>query len=333
MPTTTAGHGAEAPFTEVPVIDLGPDTASDAAGRRAVAREIGAACESVGFFYVAGHGIPQARIDGAFAAARRFFALPLEEKLKLHIARLPNHRGYLGLGEESADPGAEADAKEAFKVGLELPADDPDFRNGVVMYGPNAWPEGLPGFREAVYGYYLELFALSRRLYRLFALALEIPEDFFDDKTDKPMAQLNLLRYPPSPDGRARTGIGAHSDYECLTLLAQEGVPGLQARNQAGAWVPVPPIPGTFVVNIGDMMARWTNDRFASTLHRVYNTSGAERYSMPFFCGSNYHARVACLPNCSGPGNPPRYPETLAGPYLLGRLDETYAYRQAETEA
>ncbi|QJQ96060.1 MULTISPECIES: isopenicillin N synthase family oxygenase [Halomonadaceae] len=315
-------------FTHVPVIDLSPALGPEATpeSRQSVAAEIGTACEQAGFFYIANHGISGERIDGAWAAAQRFFALPLTQKQEIHISKLPNHRGYLGIGEETLDPYA-ADSKEVFKIGLELPADDPDFRNGIIMYGPNTWPRELPGFRETVYAYYEEMFALSRELFRLFALAIGIDEDFFDDKTDKPMAQLNLIRYP-SHEGEPHVGIGAHSDYECLTLLAQDSTGGLEARNAKGEWIAVPPIEGTFVVNIGDMMARWTNDRFASTVHRVYNRSGRERYSMPFFCGCNYHTVVSCLPNCSHDGEPARYPDTIAGEHLVGRLDATNAHRK-----
>lgn len=315
-------------FTHVPVIDLGPalGPGTSAASRQAVADEIGRACERVGFFYVANHGISRDRIDAAWDAGRRFFALPLERKREIHISKLPNHRGYLGIGEESLDPYA-ADSKEVFKIGLELPADDPDFLNGIIMYGPNTWPRDLPGFRDAVYAYYQDMFGLSRELFRLFALAIGIDEHFFDDKIDKPMAQLNLIRYP-AHEGEPHVGIGAHSDYECLTLLAQDDSGGLEARNAAGEWIAVPPIDGTFVVNIGDMMARWTNDRFASTVHRVYNRSGRERYSMPFFCGCNYHTVVSCLPNCSNDRDPPHYPDTIAGEHLVGRLDATNAHRR-----
>lgn len=320
-------------FTAVPVIDLAPAIGPDAtpSSRQAVADEIGLACEKIGFFYVANHGVNSDKISAAWAEAKRFFALPLERKNEIHISKLPNHRGYLGIGEETLDAYA-ADSKEVFKIGLELPADDPDFINGIIMYGPNTWPRDLPGFRETIYSYYQEMSALSKELFRLFALAIGIDEHFFDDKIDKPMAQLNLIRYP-AHEGEPRVGIGAHSDYECLTLLAQDNNGGLEARNAAGDWIAVPPIEGTFVVNIGDMMARWTNDRFASTIHRVYNRSSNERYSMPFFCGCNYHTLVSCLPHCSSSDNPPHYPDTFAGEHLVGRLDATNAHRQKTSGA
>lgn len=318
-------------FTEIPLVDVAPFLAGGAAEKRAVAAEVRRICAEVGFFYLVGHGVPEAVVAEARVQAGRFFALPPEEKLKLHIDRLPNHRGYLGSGEENADPSQPGDLKEVFKLGREATAEDPDFRLGRRMFGPNAWPEGLPGFRGGVVAYYEALFALSQRLYGLFALALELPEDWFAPLVTRPIAQLNLIHYPAQrPDDPAVPGIGAHSDYECFTLLWQDEVGGLEVRNQAGVFVPAPPVPGSFVVNIGDMMARWTNDRFASTVHRVVNRSGRERYSIAFFAGTNYDTRVECLETCRSPERPPRYPPCIAGDYQMERLFATNDYLKAQ---
>ncbi|MGH6953828.1 MAG: isopenicillin N synthase family dioxygenase [Alphaproteobacteria bacterium] len=320
---------ARAPFTAVPMIEIGPYLAGGPAERRAVARQVAAAAEHVGFFYVRGHGVPEAVIERAFAASRRFFALPLEEKRAVDIAITPNHRGYMGAYGATPDPATGGpDLNEVFKVGLETGRDDPAFRGGNILYGPNAWPSGLPGFREAMYGYYEAILALAARMFGLFALALDLPEDHFAGRLGKPASVMNVLHYPPAdPANPAKTsGVGAHSDYECFAILAQDSVGGLEIRNQAGAWVPAPPVAGSFVVNIGDMMARWTNDRFASTMHRVITRSGRDRYSIAFFGNCDFDTPVSCLESCQGPGNPPRYPPTTVGEHLMASIRRVFHY-------
>ncbi|HEX3984115.1 MAG TPA: 2OG-Fe(II) oxygenase family protein, partial [Acidisoma sp.] len=187
---------------------------------------------------------------------------------------------------------------------------------------------------EQVEAYYRAMHELGRRLFGAFALALDLPEEYFAPLTNKPTAIMRLLSYP-SQDGPIdpqQIGIGAHSDYECFTILCQETVPALQVRNQQGAWIDAPPIRGTFVINIGDQMARWTNDLFASTVHRAMNTSGRSRFSIPCFIGSNYDTLIEALPGTVAADRPAKYPPVLAGDYVQGRLDATYAYRQEASE-
>jgi isopenicillin N synthase-like dioxygenase len=173
---------------------------------------------------------------------------------------------------------------------------------------------------------------LGTKVLSAFALALDLPEDFFADKVTKPLTTLRLLHYPPQ-EGRideSRLGAGAHTDFGCFTMLWQDDAGGLQVRNSAGEFIDAVPIAGTFVVNVGDMMARWTNDRFASTTHRVINASGRERYSMAFFFDPNFDAEVSCLPTCLAPGESPHYPPTTSGQHLLDRIAETFEYRQKQ---
>ena len=327
--TLAAGlEGKRVPFQSIPVVDLAPLlTGRDKA---AVAEAVGQACREVGFLYIAGHGVPPALVDRCFAEVRRFFTLPDERKMAVHMQRSPCHRGYYPLFEENTDPELTADLKEGFDIALELGPDDPDVVAGKPLHGPNQWPEDLPGFRETLEAYYAAMRQLARQLLRAFALGLDIPEDFFEEKVDKPLAQLRTLHYPPQAGHvEAETlGCGAHTDYGCLTILAQDDVGGLQLCNSAGEWIAAPPIPGTFVVNIGDQMARWTNDLFAATRHRVINTSGRERYSLPFFFDPNYDTVVECLDSCRDAGHPPKYPPVKAGEYLVERFDATYSYRQ-----
>ncbi|MFQ5957986.1 MAG: isopenicillin N synthase family dioxygenase [Alphaproteobacteria bacterium] len=324
--------GKRVPFDSIPLIDLGPFRTGGPGGRARVADAIGAACRDIGFFYVTNHGVPQELIDRLFDESRRFFALPEEEKMRVHIGNSPNHRGYFPIGGENVDPEHTFDVKEGFDLALELPPDDADARAGKPLHGPNQWPADLPGFRETLNAYYEALCDLGRTLCRAFALALDLPEDFFDAKVDRPLAQLRLLHYPPQTGAVSETeiGAGAHTDYGCVAMLYQDAVGGLQIMNSAGEWIAAPPIPGAFVCNIGDMMARWTNDEFAATLHRVVNVSGRDRYSAVLFFDPNYDVEVACLESCQGPGKPPRYAPTTSGAYLLSRFNDTFAYRQGE---
>lgn len=318
------------PFDTIPVIDLSDMYGADRSARQAVANQLGQACMQVGFFYVKNHGVSQAVIDEMFGQAQRFFARPLEEKMQIHISKSSHHRGYVPLLEENTDPTARGDLHEAFDCALDVAADDADVLAGKTLYGPNVYPANLPGFREVVDRYYWELFALGRTIFRAFALALDLPEDFFEDKITKPLAQLRLLRYPPQTGeiDEKQIGTGAHSDYECFTILAQDEVGGLQVLNSAGEWISAVPIPGTFVVNVGDQMARWTNDLFSSTVHRAINRSGRERYSIPYFFGPNYDTWVDVLPSCVSPEHPAQYEPVTTGEYIIGRFNETFAYRK-----
>lgn len=284
-----------------------------------MARAVREACEGPGFFYLAGHGVPPSEIEAIFAASRRFFALPLEERLKVKLTPKQN-RGYQPLGSRMYSDKADApDLNESFKYQRELPADDPDILNGNRVHARNRWPEGLPGWREVLIGYYDQMERLTDALLGAFALALDLAEDYFAAFFRKPLTQINLLHYPPHPPlapGR-QFGLRPHSDTTAFTILAQGDVGGLQVEHD-GEWIEVPPIAGTFVINIGDMMARWTNDRFASTPHRVVNRSGLERYSVPFFAIPDFDAVVACLPSCMGPGRPAKYPPLKVGDFMLG---------------
>ena len=316
-------------FDSIPLIDIGGLFCGDPAQRRAVADTMGEACANVGFLYVTNHGVPQALLDAVYREADAFFSLPLAEKLECDIHKTRRHRGYVPMGGLNADPrnAGAIDVQEGYEVSVELPEDDPDYLAGNIMYGPNVWPRNPPGFRDAVYGYHEAMRKLGHTLFRGFALALDLPEDWFEDKIDKPMAQLRVIHYPPreGPVEAHRLGIGAHTDYECFTILDQSE-PGLQVRNVAGEWIEAPPIPGAFVINIGDMLNMWSNDRFVSTVHRVINTSGRKRFSLPFFFGVNGNTVVAPLETCTGPDNPPRHEPVVSGEWTIANLAAAYTY-------
>jgi len=325
--------GKRLPFDSIPVIDMEPFLKGDLSARRKVAAEIGRACREVGFFYIGNHGVPEALIERTRAEMQRFFDLPMDRKMQISVTRSKNHRGYFGWGEENLDPAKQkqdGDLKEGVNIGRDLPPEDPDVRAGTPLHGPNQWPAELPGWREQMSAHYVAMQALGARMLSAFALALDLPEDFFAASITKPMTTLRLLHYPPQ-EGQiteAQLGCGAHTDFGCFTMLWQDDVGGLQVRNGVGEWINARPIRGTFVLNIGDMMARWTNGRFASTFHRVINASGRERYSMPYFFDPNFTADVSCLPTCLGPGEAPRYAPTTGGQHLLDMIDATFEYRQ-----
>ena len=320
------------PFDAIPLIDMA--SFLDGTDPDGVAARLGEACRTSGFLYLVNHGIPTALVDAAMAEAKRFFALPDERKMAVHIAKSAAHRGYFPLFAENTDPTQHADLKEGFDLARDLPPDDPDVLRGKPLHGSNAWPDGLPGFRATIEAYYAALLRLAGQLMEAFALSLGLPRAYFLPMTDAPMAALRLLHYPPQASATMdnAVGCGAHTDYGCVTILAQDANGGLQVQNAAGEWVAAPPVPGAFVVNLGDQMARWTNDVFAATPHRVINLSGRERYSMPFFFEPNYDAVIRCLDTCRSAEDPPKYADVVAGEYLMSRFDATFAYRAAETE-
>ncbi len=332
--TVAAGlQGRGLAFSEIPIVDIadlvsGRDEAS-------VAARLGEAAERVGFLYVTGHGIDTGLIEAMFAEAEAFFALPLARKEAVHIRNSPVHRGYFPLFEENTDPTTTADYKEGFDLARDLGPEAPEVRAGLPLHGPNQWPDGLTAFRTTAERYFAELMRLGSTLMRGFAIALDQPADYFADKIDRPMAQLRLLHYPPQSGAieASTLGCGVHTDYGCVTILAQDSNGGLQVCNTDGDWIMAPPVPGAFVVNLGDQMARWTNGRFQATPHRVVNLSGRERYSMPFFFDPNWEAEIACLANCVAPGEAPRFEPVQAGPYLQSRFDATFSYRQDEPVA
>jgi len=316
---------APADFDSIPLIDYAAIASRDPAERSRAAQDLRRACEQVGFFYVRNHGVPQPVIDACFEQAQRFFAQPLAVKMQSHADRASQHRGYSAMGDEQVDEAGQKDRNEAFDLSHDVPRDDPEVLRGCWLSGPNLWPEPEPpGFRAALEAYYAAVLSLGRRLFGAFALALGMPEDSFDAMLHRPGSFMRLLHYPPQPPQEEALGIGEHSDYECFTILAQDEVGGLEVCNAAGRWIPAPPIAGTFVINIGDMMARWTNDRFASTRHRVINRSGRERYSIPFFYGVDYDVTIATLPACLAPGELARYAPVNAHDYVAGRINATY---------
>lgn len=309
----------------LPIVDIGGLRTGSPVDKAAVAAEIGDACRRIGFFYVTGHGVPEPVIDATFETARAFFARPEAEKRAVHISNTPYYRGWEPPGEQTLDSEAKPDLKESFLMGVDNGPDHPEVAKGTPHYGPNQWPE-MPGFKDQMEAYFDAMLVLSRTIGRGIALSLDLDEHFFDAAGQDSMSILRLLHYPPHPAGADdRTfGAGAHTDWGFITVLAQDEAGGLQVRRADGTWIDAPPVPGAYVINLGDMTARWTNDRYRSTPHRVVNRSGRERQSIPFFYDLNFHTRVECLPNCQTPDDPPHYPPTTAGEHILEMYAKTY---------
>jgi isopenicillin N synthase-like dioxygenase len=316
----------------VPLIDFAPFLRGDAAGKLAVAAKVRDACETIGFLYLRNHGVPESKITGTLAAARHFFGLPNGVRLDPDILTTPTRtRGYMTLGSRHYAGTGAPDLMEAFKVQQELPPDDPDIVAGGRGQEVNRWPVGEAAFRATVLDYFDEMTRLSHALLRAFALALELPEDHFLASFRKPQTQLSLLHYPPQAPAAPEDeyGIRPHADATAFTILYQDEVGGLQVQGANGGWIQAPPIPGTYVINIGDMMARWTNDRFASTKHRVFNRTGRERYSLPFFGIPDYDAVVACLSTCQSADNPAKYPPLSVGEFIKRKNSSDWTGRDA----
>lgn len=326
------------PLLDVPVIDLAPARSGDPALRLKVAREIDRACEDIGFLVISGHGVPANLIDQTDAVSRAFFDLPMAEKRKVAQPAPDVTRGYIALEAESVarsrgDKNAPGDLNESFMIGPVDSTSAPYFHapEAGKHFHPNLWPDLPPNLRPLYEETYRAMADLAAELMRLFALALELPEDFFDDKIDRHISRLRVRNYPalesaPVP-GQLR--VGAHSDYGSLTILKTEKR-GLEVRNKAGEWVEVPILPGCFVVNLGELMARWTNDRWVSTLHRVVNPPvGAgdlsRRQSIVFFHNPNYDAEIRCIPSCADREGGPKYPVTTSGEHLRSQFLRTNA--------
>ncbi|MGK9054856.1 isopenicillin N synthase family dioxygenase [Neorhizobium petrolearium] len=313
----------------LPVIDVSGLSSSRSEDRKAVGAALRAACTDTGFFYCSGHGIPPGLIDAVFAQTRALFNQPVEAKMTLEKSKASKcNRGYEVLGGQTLEAGAPPDRKEGYYIGLELPADDPRVVAGRFNRGPNVWPKDLPGFKHTMSGYYQAMRSLSELLMDGIALSLDLPENYFDSYKRDPIATLRLLHYPPQRKDAApnEKGAGAHSDWGALTLLLQDDVGGLQVYDhKTGDWIHADPIPGTFVVNLGDSLAHWTNDLYKSTQHRVVNVSGRERYSVPYFYDGEADYEVTCIPTCLAPGETPKYaPITVEG-HLMNMFKKTYA--------
>ncbi len=296
---------------EIPVLDLGPYWSGAPGAKERLARELAHIFEHVGFYFIINHGVPQSLVDEAFSAAKRFHDQPLDQKLEIRLNEY--NIGYLpmrgGTTRHSAlNANNKPNVNEAFFCARELSPDNPGVLAGKPYMCLNKWPRNVPGFRETCLAYSAALEKLARSLVPLYAMALDLPDTHFDDAFANPMFKLRMTHYP-SQDAPADNefGLAPHTDTSFMTLLAPNKVPGLSVRLPSGRWIDAQQIEGAFLVNGGDMLRRWSNDRFLATPHRVINKSGAERYALPFFFDCSAEYIMECLPTCTDPGNPPKY--------------------------
>ncbi|BDB68831.1 isopenicillin N synthase family dioxygenase [Comamonas thiooxydans] len=314
-------------ISALPLIDISGLHSHDPVDQHLVAEQLRQACEQRGFFYITGHGIDPALISSLFAASQRFFDLPMTEKLAVDKKLSRCNRGYEPLRAQTLESGAPPDLKESFYAGAEVAANDARVLAGRFNTGPNQWPETLPDFRAVMQNYYQAAYGLGATIVRGLALSLGVPVSHFDGYLKEAASTLRLLHYPPQPANPepGEKGCGEHTDFGGVTLLLQDEAGGLQVWDKdLGSWIDAPPMPGAFVVNIGDLFARWTNDRYVSTLHRVINVSGRERYSVPFFFTGNPLHKVECIPTCLDEGELPRYPAVTVEQHQIECYRRTY---------
>jgi len=327
MAVTPHARTQSGPHATIPVIDFGPCFAGTPGARAAVAAELRAALEDIGFFVMVNHGVPASLIERTFGEARRFHDQPMEPKLALRMNE--HNNGYMTMGRyavwtSEVNANDKPDLNEAWFCKRERPAGDPLLESGRRFVGPNRWPDDLPGFRENVLAYTAAMDALSARVLPVCAVALSLAPDAFDAAFAESQFSFRLSHYPPVPAAPNQFGIAPHTDANFMTFLAQTEVPGLQVRMPSGDWLDVPYVPGSYAVNSGDMMYRWTNGRFKSTPHRALPPVGRHRYAIPFFLGPHIDTVIECLPTCQAPDNPPRFPPITYAAYLTWWYDANY---------
>ncbi|MGK7864878.1 isopenicillin N synthase family dioxygenase [Falsiroseomonas sp. E2-1-a4] len=316
----------------IPVLDLAPFLADEPGALQELARHVARTCEDTGFLVVANHRIPQELIAGCFAEAARFFDLEMERKLALKVGEL--NIGYLPRGAQTVrtstvHANSKPNLNESFYIVRDRAPDNPDILARKPFVSLNRWPDSQPDFRAVTTAYFQAMQELAHRMLAVFATALDLPPAYFDPDFRDPACTLRLIRYEPQPmQAEDQFGFAPHIDTNFTTYLAQSKLPGLEVRTRDGTWIRPPAIPDTFVVNTGEMLGRYSNDRFAPTPHRVVNANDQARYAIPFFYGPDDDAVIRVVPSCTGPGNPPRYEPLLYSNHRR-RLNRTnFEHRQ-----
>ena len=332
--------------TTIPIIDISGFAGGADDERRAIARQVADACTDIGFLLISGHGVSDPIVDALYKKTKTFFELPVSEKMKVARPQPDQIRGYSGLESESlglldADA-APPDLKELFDAGpFDVPIGDPYYTSSAAgqHFAKNVWPAHPEGFEAAYRAYFTAMEDLNLRVLQIFATALGLAPDHFAGKVDRHISILRANYYPrqvaePRPN---QIRGGGHTDYTALTILWQEDVPGggLEIRTRTGEWIPVPVVPGTFVVNLGDSMMRWTNDTWVSTMHRVVNpprdiAANHARISFAYFVQPNYDTVIECIDSCQSEDRPAKYPPVFNGVYLLEKFTRQNTQVDAE---
>ena len=314
-------------MSELPIISIKDLQSDDQCTVEKSLAQLSYACREIGFFYLTDHGFSEKELSKLFQCVKRFFELPIKEKQALSIKRSQHNRGYSGMDDEVLNPESGADHKEAFNIGVDLPDSHPDVLAGLPFRGVNFWPD-LPNIKSLMLNYFDHCLEVGRIIHRAFSQDLGLPKNFFDKHLTSPIPTLRILRYPifnkQLGKPRADAGAGEHTDYGNITLLATDGVPGLEVKNRKGQWVDAESIPNALICNIGDCLMRWSNDVYLSTPHRV-RAPDQERYSIVFFLEVNPDSIVDPLDIF--PSQQPKYDPISCSDYLTERLNATYDYR------
>ena len=310
----------------IPTLDLGPYLAGSTSARDALARELRDIQENIGFYVVTNHGIPEAPIKNAYTALQEFFALPLEEKLQLKISE--KSVGYVPAGStvyvtSTVNENTKVDLNETITIARERPAGDPAIQAGLRFVGPNQWPESLPGFRDAMLAYQEALSALGYAMLPLYALALDLPAEYFDSHFTDPTWWTRNSHYPAVDPEANQFGISPHSDHGFITLLPVSSVAGLEIQSPEGEWIPATPVDGGILVNTGEFLNRWSNGRFLATPHRVC-VPDRDRYSMAMFFNPNPDTVAEPLPTCVSAGHPAAFEPVTMIDYMCWYIDSNY---------
>ncbi|KAF7189190.1 2-oxoglutarate-Fe(II) type oxidoreductase hxnY [Pseudocercospora fuligena] len=324
-----SGSIAEAP----PILDFSVIYGNDAAAKSELVETVKKCCLRNGFFQIVGHKVPRQLQQDVLDSVKSFFSLPQELKEKVHKDNTTWNRGFESIGSQILEAGTNPDLKEGFYIGEEISKSHPYFTGKKLNSGPNQWPTSsstfnAEKFRHVSMEYYTHMHTLAREVLSVIALTLDLPEDYFQTFTTGAVATLRYLHYPPQPptsDEKLTRGIGAHTDFGSITLLMQDEVDGLQVYEKStDEWLDVTPTPGAYVVNLGNMFMRWSNDLYISNLHRVINKSGRERYSVPFFFSGHPDYVIDCLPNCRKEGEKKKYEPITVMDCVGGSYRESY---------
>ncbi|KAE8358177.1 hypothetical protein BDV27DRAFT_169668 [Aspergillus caelatus] len=321
--------------TAPPILDFSPFYGGDNEAKAKLVEEVRKCCHYNGFFQITGHRVPLDLQRRVMNCSKRFFDMPLAEKMQIDKNLNTFNRGYELLRSQMLEAGTGPELKEGLYIGEEIPEDHPYFIQKKLNSGPNQWPQTVPDkedFQKTTMEYYRAVFELAKDVLGVVALTLSVDSTFFEPLTEGAVATMRYLHYPAQPkdqDEKLNRGIGAHTDFGCVTLLLQDEVDGLQVLDvPTGQWLDVKPVEGAYVVNLGDLFMRMANDKYKSNIHRVINKSGRERYSIPFFFSGNPDYICECLPNCCDPGEPAKYPPIT----VQDRVTEAYkeSYGRAE---
>jgi isopenicillin N synthase-like dioxygenase len=315
---------------ELPLLDLGPYLAGDETAKAPLAAELRDACETVGFLAIKNHGVADELLERMLAENERFCAMPMDEKLKITIDQ--DQRGYIRpkatmIRHSTYHDNTKFDLNETTVFATEHAADDPNVRAGKQFYGQNQWPENLPGFRETVDEYMSTIEALGKKLLPLWALALDMPEDYFIPYFDNSYTYFRMAHYPPKPHADENEfALGAHADTGFMTFLPSPDVEGLEIMDTSGVWFRPLKVPGVIHINIGQFLERWSNGRFMATPHRVAVPRDHDRYTIPVFVNPSFEPVVECVPTCMSPDNPPKYPPESYGQFFKWYMSNSYPH-------